>query len=203
MMKIIVSLLILICAAPVAMAQDNAPALSHMKISDDTALRGFIWGLPKKIIKQNEKGTFMEEAGETLFFLDNIRGLRTTIGYEFQDNKLWRAKVFIEKKYFEQQERLDDLMTVQADLNDRFGAPFIEDMKWLNEREKNYPESWGWAVFRGEMIMTSIWRNDKTQVTTYIGATEKFQTVLSVTYEHLPTKLSLEKIRREKLLNAL
>ena len=88
-------------------------------------------GCLKKFIKENERGTFIEnpedeeddEAGNTLFFLDKIRGLRSTIGYEFEDNKLWRVRIFIEKKYFYQQERLDDLLTIQADLNARFGKP--------------------------------------------------------------------------------
>lgn len=195
-MKIITTLLILMFFVPVVMAQEVAP-------SEDTALRGFIWGLPKGIIRQNEKGTFMAEEGDTLFFLDTIRGLRTTIGYEFQDNKLWRAKVFIEKSYFEQQERLDDLLTIQTDLNNRFGAPVVEEMKWIKEREKDYPESWGWAIFRGELLMTSIWRNSKTEATTYLGATEKFKPILSVTYEHLPTKQALEQVRQKDLLNPL
>ena len=188
-------------------AQETQKKLSQ-EYQKEMSVRGFIWGLSKDIIKENERGTFIEnpedaendEAGNTLFFLDKIRGLRSTIGYEFEDNKLWRVRIFIEKKYFYQQERLDDLLTIQADLNARFGKPVVEEMKWLNKRELNYPASWGWAIFRGEMIMTSVWRNKDTEVTTYLGAKEKYSPILSVTYEHLPTKLKQEQAKQDNLL---
>jgi hypothetical protein len=179
-------------------------------MAQEMPVRGFIWGLPKEVIKENERGTFVESsddqqtdrAGDTLFFIDKIRGLYSSIGYEFQNNKLWRVRIFIEKKYFEPSDRLDDLLTIQADLNARFGIPVAQEMKWVDKREMNYPDSWGWAIFRSELFMTSIWRDEYTEVTAYLGAKEKYKPILSVTYEDLPTKLKQEQLKQDNLLKA-
>jgi hypothetical protein len=201
MRKLFFVFLILAFSVP-AFAQDT---------SQKIPVRGFIWGLPKEIIKENEKGTFVGEevdeetgeVGDTLFFLDIIHGIRTTIGYEFKENRLWRVRIFIEKRYFDPKDRLEDLLTIQTDLNIRFGKPVSEEMKWVDKREMNYPDSWGWAIFRGELFMTSVWRNKETEVTSYLGAKEKYKPILSVTYEQLSTKLEQEQLKRNNLLKGL
>ena len=92
---------------------------------------------------------------------------------------------------------LDDLLVIHGDLTKRFGAPVDEEMIWRDAREKNKPGSWGWAVFRSELIMRSMWQADNTAVETYLGAPTKYKTILSVTYEHLPTKLKQLELTKE------
>lgn len=170
-------------------------------------VRGFIWGLPKEIIKEYEAGDFVAEESnevdgdthEIVFFRDKIRDLYTNIGYEFFNGKLWRVQIFVENRYNEQQNLIRDLLTVQTDLNARFGAPKSENMKWLNKRNYNYPDAWGWSVFRMELIMTSLWQEGETDVTTYLGAKEKYKPELIVTYTHRPTKLEMDKNAEETL----
>lgn len=178
-------------------------------LAADMPVRGFIWGLPSAVVKANEAGTFIGEdraqiegqTQEVLFFRDKIRGLFTTIGYEFIDNKLWRVRIFIEDKYVEQQDMIRDLLTIQTDLNKRFGKPVVEEMQWLDKRNLNYPDSWGWSVFRGELIMTSQWQDGETDVATYLGAKTKYKPILSVTYTHRPTKMLVEQKDQINTLN--
>ncbi len=157
------------------------------------ALRGFIWGLPPTVILENEKATFVGEEDGRLFYLDYIQNMRSTIGYDFMDNKLWRARIFIEKKYYNTQERIRDLMKIRKDLVKRFGDPVDEAMVWYNNKEKNWPESWGWAVLRGEMMMTIVFRDEETEVVVFLGAREKLNPNLddpefNVTYTSLDYK---------------
>lgn len=153
------------------------------------SIRGFIWGLPKTVILEEEKGKFLEEKDGTLIYVDFIRGIRCTIMYEFQDDKLWRGRIFIEKRYTDPQDRIEDLLVIQNDLNARFGEPISQDFKWLDETEKNFPEKWGWAVFRRELFITNQWQNADTLVTASLGAPQRFFPQLSVTYESVQAKI--------------
>lgn len=195
-MKFVVTFALMIIFTVPAMAQE-------------ATVRGFIWGLPKDIVKENEAGRYVDEESylvdgdthEIVFFRDKIRGLFTNIGYEFINDKLWRVQIFVENRYVEQQDMIGDLLTVQTDLNARFGAPKVEEMKWLNKRNLNYPDSWGWSVFRSELIMTSLWQEGDTDVSTYLGAKTKYKPEMIVTYVHRPTKLALKKEDQNNLLN--
>lgn len=159
------------------------------------SVRGFIWGLPKTVILEEEKGTFLEEKDGTLIYVDFIRGIKCTIMYEFQDDKLWRGRIFIEKRYSDPQDRIEDLLIIQNDLNARFGQPVSQDFKWLDNMEKDFPEKWGWAVFRRELFITLKWQNVDTLVTAYLGAPQRFFPQLSVTYESVQTKKNIEQNR--------
>ncbi len=164
----------------------------------DGALRGFVWGLPPTVILENEKATFVGEEDGRLFYLDYILEMRSTIGYDFMDDKLWRARVFIEKKYLDTQERLEDLMKIRKALVQRFGDPVDEQMVWHDNREKNWPDSWGWAVLRGELMMTIVFRNAETEVVVFLGAREKLNPNLddpefNITYTSLDYKNRLVK----------
>lgn len=180
----------LICLLCFAFA---APSYAQQNLDDDLVFRGFIWGLSKETIKENEKATFMSEEEDKLFFLDIIDGRRSTIGYEFLNNKLWRTKIFVEKTYYNPQDRIDDLLSIQEKITQKFGAPTEENFQWFDKSQINDFYGWGWAVYRAELVMTSVWQKGNTEVQTYLGAKEKFLPNLIVTYTHIPTKTLYEK----------
>ena len=104
-----VGLLLLLMAADVSRAneaKDEAardittmtPAERQALLSKDLtgALRGFVWGLPRVVILENEKATFVGEDDRRLFYLDHILGMRSLIGYDFL-NDIVRLTV----KYFQ------------------------------------------------------------------------------------------------------
>ena len=63
-------------------------------------LRGFFWGLSPTVILEHEPAYFLGEENGSLFYQDYYDDIKVTIGYEFVDNKLWRAKTFNEKFYY-------------------------------------------------------------------------------------------------------
>lgn len=204
-----VILILMFCFVPTAIKAQETQTPNEQRLSAkqkevflnknlDGVLRGFVWGLPPTVILENERGTFagQEDIGEgdvRLFYLDYIKGMRSTIGYDFKNDQLWRARIFIEKKYSNPQERLEDLMTIRKDLVKRFGQPVDETMTWYDNKERNWPDSWGWAVLRGELMMRIVFRNKETEVVAFLGAKQKLNPRiedpdLNVTYTRLSAK---------------
>ncbi len=175
---------------------------TNIDSSLDGIVRGFIWGIPPSIIQQEETSTALGSEGNALFYLDNIDGRKSTIGYEFDDNKLWRVKIFNEKEYVDMLGRIDDLMVTQQRLTEKFGPPVSEDLLWKDKKEQESPESWGWAVYRGELFFETIWREGNTQVNAYLGAETRYTPEMTVTYENIQTKQALqaEKKKQDKIL---
>jgi hypothetical protein len=188
-------------------AQDS-PVLSETEKEEllskklDGVLRGYVWGLPPTLILESEKGTFVGAESGRLFYIDDIeigdsdsdlKTVRATIGYDFKEDQLWRARVFIEKKYLDPRERINDLMRIRKELVKQYGDPVDEIMVWHDNREKNWPESWGWAVLRGEMTMTILFQDGETLVRVFLGTREKLNPNLHDPEFNI-TYTSLEKI---------
>jgi|GEM_PF-2745822 len=173
------------------------------EILDEAHVRGFIWGLPSSIIKEEEKSIFVEKDGDTLFYVDQIRGIRSSVNYEFDNDKLYRVRIFSEKKYTVPQNRFEDLVKIKRDLVKRFGEPLEENFEWKDEQSKKYPNEWGWAVYRGQLIVTIKWQDAETDVTLYLGAKKPANPVLFVTYEDSKAKKQKMQQRNDKALNVL
>lgn len=200
-----------------AMSQTQKQELLNKNL--DGVLRGFVWDLPPTLILESEKGTFageedMGDAASRLFYVDNIdigdidteiKSVRASIGYEFLNDQLWRARVFIEKKYLDTQERIEDLMRVRKNLVNIYGEPVDEQMVWHGNREKNWPDSWGWAILRGELMMTIIFRNAETEVVVFLGARQRLNPNLddpefNITYTSLEKIETFQNLKKQDLL---
>ncbi len=171
-----------------AQAVEKLTYANENEILDTADVRGFIWGLPRSIILAEEKATFVEEEDGALFYVDYIRGIKASITYEFEDDKLFRVRIFSEKDYPNPQDRMEDLVKMKRDLDKRFGEPEEENFEWKKDTDKKFPESWGWAVYRGELLITLKWQSATTFVSAYLGASKPYYPVLSVTYEDAKAK---------------
>lgn len=169
----------------------NADRDEYLFQSEDDVTRGFVWGLSPEIIKSYEKGTFIGETDEgDLFFLDKIFGIRSTIGYLFKDKKLSKITVFNEKFYTQPQDRINDLLTLQTILTERYGQPVREDFIWKNEKEKNFPNNWGWAVYTSDLAIRIIWQTKDTNIYLDLITREQFEPKFSVTFERANNSLN-------------
>jgi hypothetical protein len=166
--------------------KSSPPVSEEMKrrILDEAHVRGFIWGLPPSVIKDKEPGHFVEEADDgTLFFVDKIDGLKSSLTYEFEDNKLSRVRIFSERTYTRPQDRIRDLTKVKRYLDARFGEPLKEDFEWKSDRDKKFPNQWGWTVYRGDLNITITWADEETFVTGFLGSKRPYQPALFFVYE--------------------
>ena len=189
-MRLFIIYLLMCCCfafAYPAMAQESTPQINKEmrdKILNEAHVRGFVWGLPRSVIKEQEAGNFVEEAEDgTLFFVDRIDGIKSSITYEFVDDKLYRARVFSERTYTRPQDRINDLAKVKRYFDARFGAPIKEDFEWKSDRDKKFPNEWGWTVYRGELNITITWQDEETFVTAFLGSKKPFKPVLFFVYE--------------------
>lgn len=174
--------------------------------SDDDIVRGFVWGLSPEIIKEYEKGVFLEAPEDgVMFFLDNVLGVRSTISYNFKDDQLSRITFFNEKYYKEPQDRIDDLLALQAYLSDRYGAPVQQSFNWDKGFGKGFPEKWGWAVYIADLDIRILWQTEEMNIFIDLGALEMFEPQMSLTFERLDNGQSImnPKVENEFLLPSL
>ena len=169
-------------------AQDATPRLTDeamkSKILDEAHVRGFVWGLPSAVVKEQEPGTLIEQAEDgALFFVDHIDGVKSSLTYEFENDRLYRTRIFSERIYTRPQDRINDLATIKRYLDARFGEPIKEDFEWLSERDKKFPDQWGWTVYRGELNITITWQDEETFVTAFLGSKKPYDPVLFFVYE--------------------
>ncbi len=190
-MRVILALFLIVsvfCSISYAQEIEKLTYEDASEILDQADVRGFVWGLPRSIILEEEKAIFVEESNGALFYVDTIRGIRSSITYEFEDDKLYRVRIFSEKKYPRPQDRMEDLVKIKRDLVKRFGDPKEEKFEWLNDTDKKYPESWGVAVYRGDLSITINWDGTRSDVSAYIGSYKPYKPVLLVTYEDAKAK---------------
>lgn len=191
MIRYFILLMSFLILMPVSYAQEQKKLTKEDLTPEDLALldkdlngalRGFVWGLPPTVILENERGTFMGEEEGSLLYLDYVHGMKSTIGYQFKDNKLWKARIFVEEKYTDPQDQVRDLMLIAEDLTKRFGEPAQQEFNWKDETEKNFPDNWGWALYRGELFIRMAWENNETIVLATVGAEKEYDPELTVTY---------------------
>jgi hypothetical protein len=173
------------------------------EIADQANVRGFIWGLPKEIIKAEEQANFAEksEDGKILYYVDRIRGIKSSINYEFDNNKLTRVRIFSEKSYFYPQMRMDDLIKIKRDLDKRFGEPLEQNFIWTgDDYDKDYPKMWGYAILGGNLQIVITWQDAETFVTAYAGTKNGTRPVLFVTYEDRKAKeANMERVKKQSM----
>lgn len=200
-------LFVVLSFVPLPILAQESEQLSYedaSEILDQADVRGFIWGLPPSIIKAEEKSIFVEEADDgTLFYVDNIRGIKSSITYEFEYNKLNRVSIFSENEYPKPQDRIDDFVKIKRDLDQRFGVPTEENFDWKKDTDKKYPDQWGWTVYRGDLDITITWKNVDTLVTAYLGSPEPYDPVLFVTYEDRKAKQAKADKKNKKSLKIM
>lgn len=134
-------------------------------------VRGFIWGVTPEDVKHFERVVLFDEIENTLFFIDEINGIKTLISYEFIDGKLWRVVMDMQKDdYPDPQEIVKDFVRFQVGLNKRYGEMTSTKLDWSNDYYKDKPDYWGLAVYNGHLKMRMDWQSGKTDVSMTLGA---------------------------------
>lgn len=164
MMKFFLILLAAFFAtAPLARAQEASRDSLLVEPMPGSDVRWFIWGVPPEDVIKYEKVVLFEQVGDTLFFVDEINGIKTLISYEFQDGKLWRVTYDMQKDtYPEPQGIIDDFVSFDILLSKRYGPSTSKDLIWQDDYYKDKPNRWGLAVLGGLLEMRMGWDTPRT-----------------------------------------
>lgn len=171
MNKLLAILIVLTAAAAPAAAQGTGTLVPAPMSQTDllqepmpgTDVRWFIWGVPPDDVIKYEKVILFEEVDGTLFFVDEIGGIKTLISYEFDHGKLWRVTYDFQKQdYPDPQKIIDDYVAMEILLNKRYGEPKKKTAIWNNDYYKDKHNRWGLAVYNGELELGMLWQDART-----------------------------------------
>lgn len=146
-------------------------------------VRGVIWDIRPVDIEEHEAAPLITREDQALFYRDDVYDRESTIGYQFKNNKLHRIRIDIYEHYTDVQDWIALFMDMQRDLSKKWGTPLSEDFIWYNDYEKNFPDHWGAAVFKGDLEIVSAWADQETLVTATLKASEKYHPAISIVYE--------------------
>lgn len=170
-MKYLLAILLSVTAAMPAFAQ-SAPALVPVPMSQTdllqepmpgTDVRWFIWGVPSDDVIKYERVVLFDDVDGTLFFVDDINGLKTLISYEFDRGRLWRVTYDFQKQnYPDPQNIIDDYVATEIMLNKRYGDPVKKTSIWKDDYYKDKHDYWGLAVYNGHLDLGMLWQDERT-----------------------------------------
>lgn len=130
-----------------------------------TMYRGFIWGVGQDDVRAYEKAHFFEQVEDSLVFIEEVKGRRALIRYDFENDKLWRIKYeYVGLNYPTTDKVLDVVMEERANLAARFGDPVAENLVWKYSTFRNHPQLFSRAFARGHVTIQMEWQNDDTFV---------------------------------------
>ncbi len=135
-----------------------------ISLGNKDIVRGLFFGLPKEIVKEYESFIPSGEEENGLIYIDDMWGFKSSIGYEFLSDRLWRIKIINEKRYADPTKRIPDIIAIQTALEEKFGQPTSENFIWLDDVEKDFPQYWGWALHRKELKINVIWEFEDAQI---------------------------------------
>lgn len=188
---IIFALLIFPLCASAQEDRTVVPKIDELSETPNT-VRGFVWGVTVDDIKEYEKGKFLGEDGELIYYEGEMFSETVALTYEIIDEELNAMQAVIRKFFSRPQDRIDMMLSIKEQISEEYGEPIEENFIWSDNREKYYPQFWGWAVYRGELSIETIWQDDNTVVTAKLWSPKQYHPQISVTYENRLTHERLE-----------
>lgn len=178
-------LILTIALSLVVFAYSPAPACAQEKpletqiLTDD--VRGFVWGLPASVIRENEKAEHFGDFENTITFYGEHLGVRAYITYVFYQDRLGRVIVAYDHNKPDPQGYLDDYVRVSEGITAFHGAPVSEDVRASNSRFKNDPERWGLGMIQGHLQFSKRWDSPRTLIQLDLKG-EDFKSKMEATY---------------------
>ena len=122
------------------------------------------WGMTKGQVISSEASSPVSESGDSLTYMGQYNGASASLVYVFSGDRLVKGRYKVngsssdQEAYIGQYERLKEILTA------RFGAPIIDDMRWVNPLYKDNPDRYGFAVYIGHLSYMSKWITPRSNI---------------------------------------
>ena len=151
----------------------------------------YVWGVTKEDvadIEYKKLTPLLQDLDNALFYQISYRSLKSTISYEFNDNKLYRGQIQVYERQGDPQKWLDLLLEVQIDFEKAYGKPIREEFNWGNQEHKPFPDEWRFALVQGDLKILIQWRQKDTLITARLETIEDFRPGLNIIFQKLEKK---------------
>lgn len=145
----------------------NVPAMAQEQPRPDP-MRGFIWGLPRYIVMENEKAELAGEDAESLLYKVALaigpdkKVYDTLVEYRFDGKGLSRVTYSMRTNLGNAWEAVSDVMVWQGWLDDILDQTTKPQFSFQNPRNYHDPLRWGGAVYRGQGHIRIDWHAEET-----------------------------------------
>ena len=137
------------------------------------------------------------EENERLLYKTNLDGLDFQLGYEFVDNKLFRAIYFLESEHTNKNAYINDFKSFKDILKEKYGEPIRDDVIWKRNLYKDDPDDWGFAVSLGHLAFKTDWQTPRTDISIFLTG-DNYEIVLGIVYSSNEfSELQKEKVKEE------
>ena len=137
------------------------PAVAEIK----PVFRNFIWGVGKDDVRAFESARLYKEEVNSLYFVEKPDTFNRTIRYDFRDGKMWRAYYGVtELHYPDPMNIFQEGAKMQVALEKIYGEPSAEEILWIRERYRPYPQRLGVALRSGDVRVRTTWMLPESKV---------------------------------------
>jgi len=152
--------------------------------------RDTTWGMTKEQVKKAETASLYQDdpgKGRMSMLMYNpvkIMGSNYAISYLFCDKKLVVARYINMESYYNKNNYVNDYLSVNTTLKEKYGEPSKEIMKWYNNLYKGDVQYYGMAISLGHLRMNNWWYTDTSRIINNIMG-KKFKVTHGVEYSSI------------------
>ncbi len=156
-------------------------------LSQEYDFRAINWWMTRDEVIASEQGELLLEDEKMVAYAVEIINMETFLVYYFDERDvLWGSTVLFRHDYSDPDLYLDDFVYVKEVLTQKYGEPFIDDVRWLDDIER---EESGEEVKLGNVRYSTFWSTETTLINLILEGEDR-QILLSIDYCNLDYYLS-------------
>ena len=117
------------------------------------------WGMSPDEVKLNETGTPLSENNNILLYKTDFIDMPVQAGYVFKKGALVQGAYLFEEQFDNPDDYVAAYEKIKIDLIKKYGAPSLDEVKWVNDENRDIDEATGKNVCEGEVIYKTAGRD--------------------------------------------
>lgn len=151
--------------------------------------RNATWGMSPSQVKSSESSKLIQETSELLVYETTLAGFEVYAGYVFAEGKLTRAKYILTETHSNDNDYVTDYKRLNSLLKKKYGEPVEDKTHWKTDPyNKNDESQWGYAIYKGNLILYSTYRTSTTEIEIMLSAKD-YYIINGIQYSSLSDEL--------------